>query len=315
MWDCFHDHNLLQLAYDLDHSEVFVENGKKYKKTFEDVIPVLPNPNSLVGSGFVSWQTSAIFNDDTRRRDYRFGEIVSGLGGTDLAIIQPPFSILPDEASEFGACVHGPHGVQTQEVIIDNIPYEFAIPMLTGWDLDYGCSNDNNVLEIGASIDEFHYREPSDPPGRLRYKVSSVLRDENDPGFGFRHKVTILGIRFVPGGTPHERIPDLVPFSPSGTSPDAFCRMEQGATMLRVTVKNQGNDNAGASKTTVNFGNTSLTLDTPPIPAGGSVDLLFRVPGNCFQPDCSFRITVDSANQVNEGNAEGNNSASGGCIG
>jgi hypothetical protein len=91
--------------------------------------------------------------------------------------------------------------------------------------------------------------------------------------------------------------------------------MEQGATLLRVTVKNQGNDNAGASKTTVNFGNTSLALDTPPVPAGGSVDLLFKVPGNCFQPDCSFRITVDSNNQVNEENAEGNNSASGGCIG
>jgi hypothetical protein len=127
--------------------------------------------------------------------------------------------VLIDEASEFGACVPGPHGVQTQEFVIDNIPYEFAIPMLTGWDLDYGCSNDNNVLEIGASIDEFHYREPGDPPGRLRYKVCSVLRDENDPGFGFRHKVTILGIRFVGNGTPNQRVPDLVPFSPSGNTP------------------------------------------------------------------------------------------------
>jgi hypothetical protein len=81
------------------------------------------------------------------------------------------------------------------------------------------------------------------------------------------------------------------------------------------TVKNQGNENAAASKTTVTFGDIPLTLDTPPIPAGGSVDLLFKVPLNCFSPDCSLKIMVDSNNQVNEGNNEGNNSANGGCIG
>jgi len=85
---------------------------------------------------------------------------------------------------------------------------------------------------------------------------------------------------------------------------------------LRVTVRNQGNGNAGASKTTVFFGNGPvITLDTPPVAAGGSVDLLFTVPANCFSPDCSFRITVDSENQVNEFANEGNNSVGGGCLG
>jgi CARDB len=101
----------------------------------------------------------------------------------------------------------------------------------------------------------------------------------------------------------------------AGNSPTAFCRTEQQGKVLRVTVKNQGNENAGVSKTTVAFGSQSFTLDTPPIPAGGSVDLLFKVPANCFKPDCSFKITVDSGNQVNEGANEGNNSVNSGCTG
>jgi subtilase family serine protease len=91
--------------------------------------------------------------------------------------------------------------------------------------------------------------------------------------------------------------------------------MEGGGKQLRVTVKNQGNENAAASKTTVTFLNKPFTLDTPPISAGGSVDLLFNLPSGCFSPDCSFKITADSANQINESSNEGNNSANGRCIG
>ena len=91
--------------------------------------------------------------------------------------------------------------------------------------------------------------------------------------------------------------------------------MEQSGKLLRVSVKNQGNGNAAASKTTVAFSTGSVTVDAPPVPAGGSIDLLINVPANCFSPDCSFRITVDSDNQVNEFNNEGNNSANGGCLG
>src|SRR5438034_1134844 len=91
LWDCGESHHLFQLGYNQDHSEPFIEKGKRYKKRNEDIAPEFPNPGNLVGSGFVSWQTSAIFNDDTTRRDYFFGEIVSGLGGPDVNIIQPPF--------------------------------------------------------------------------------------------------------------------------------------------------------------------------------------------------------------------------------
>jgi subtilase family serine protease len=91
--------------------------------------------------------------------------------------------------------------------------------------------------------------------------------------------------------------------------------MEDGGRQLRVTVKNQGTKKAEASKTRVFFNNTPVILDTPPIPARELIDLLFKVPSGCFSPDCSFRITVDSANEVDESNYEGNNEVNGGCIG
>jgi hypothetical protein len=188
--------------------------------------------------------------------------------------------------------------------------------MLTGWELGYLC-DDEHVKEIGIWIDEWSYEKaPGAPAGTLRYKLSSILKDKNDYPPHYRdHKVTILGLRRTTGRTPLEKLPDLVPFSPLGTNPTAFCRMEGGGRLLRVTVKNQGNENAAASKTAVTFGNIPVTVDTPAIPAGGSVDLLFKVPTNCFQPDCSFNITVDSGNQVNESSNEGNNGANGGCLG
>ena len=44
------------------------------------------------------------------------------------------------------------------------------------------------------------------------------------------------------------------------------------------------------------------------------MNLFFPIPPACFHPDCSFRITVDSANQVTESD-ETNNTASGTCLG
>jgi hypothetical protein len=104
--------------------------------------------------------------------------------------------------------------------------------------------------------------------------------------------------------------PDLVPV------PDAqgnFCRRTD--LRLTVTVKNQGSADAGASTTTVDFGSLgAASQPTPPIPAGGSVDVFFNIPPGCFHPDCGFKITVDSGGVVDESN-EANNTAVGSCPG
>jgi len=318
---CNDDHHLLQVGYNQDHSATFIEGGKKYWKRDQEVV-AFPKPSpsaspsgalSQADSGSVSWDTYTIFKDNDTKRDYNFGEVVSGVAGNDVGVLEPPFSILPKDGESSGT-IAGP-AVTTREFVIDSIPFTYAIPMLTGWELRY-ITDDQHVKEIGVWIDKIHFRDPADPPGRLRYKLSSTLHDDDtDPPFASAHKVTVLGLRPVPPISPIQKTPDLVPFSPAGNSPNAFCRTEQQGKVLRVTVKNQGNENAGVSKTTVAFGSQSFTLDTPPIPAGGSVDLLFKVPANCFKPDCSFKITVDSSNQVNEGPNEGNNSINSGCTG
>jgi len=123
--------------------------------------------------------------------------------------------------------------------------------------------------------------------------------------------VETIEIERVPARRAHAGLPDLIPFADPKTG---FCRIDNRGNLI-VTVKNQGSADAGPSTTTVVFSSGgTFSQPTPPIPAGGSANLLFPIPGGCFAPDCSFRIIVDSASQVTESN-EGNNTASGTCIG
>jgi hypothetical protein len=190
------DHHLLQMAYNLGHSETFI-SAQSYKKATGELNPLPTPPTDRADSGFVSWNTSAIFKDNETRRYYKFGEFVSDMGGQDVGVIEPPFSILPKEGSCGGAYVGPQTGIQTQDIVIDNIPYAYAIPMLTGWDVEYSSPPcDHHVREIGVWIDDLHYdRNPNAANGTLRCKVSSVLHDDSNNWGVYRHKVTILGLR------------------------------------------------------------------------------------------------------------------------
>jgi hypothetical protein len=57
-----------------------------------------------------------------------------------------------------------------------------------------------------------------------------------------------------------------------------------------------------------------VTVNTPMIPAGNSVDVAATIPSGCFTPDCAFPIIVDAATEVQESN-EANNVADGLCLG
>ncbi len=116
-------------------------------------------------------------------------------------------------------------------------------------------------------------------------------------------------------------LPDLVAVPRPGTAPrsdpEAFCN--RSGSKLTVIVKNQGAADARLFYTIVQFGAVGSPPQTQPttyIPVGGlSVPPpMFDIPPACFQPDCSFRITVDSNADVPEGN-EGNNTTDGTCIG
>ncbi len=308
--ECGEDHHLLQVAYNLDHSEKFIEKGKRYQKKYETIKVHAANSASLFDSGYVSWNTYTIFKDNDTRRNYSFGEIISGLGGNDLEIVQPPYSILPKDGESAGTT--SSNGILTLDFAVKDLPYKYVIPMLTGWNLNY-LTDDQHVKDIGIWIHDVHYNfDPNAQKGILNYKISSVLADDdNFPDFFSSHKLTILGLKGIHSVRIQKR-PDLIPFSPLGNDESSFCRMEDNRKLLRVTIKNQGVADAGPSKTKVIFSNSSFTLDTPPIPANSSVDLLFKVPGNCSSSDCSFKIIADSDNQINESN-ESNNEANGKC--
>ena len=115
--------------------------------------------------------------------------------------------------------------------------------------------------------------------------------------------------RSLGGGT--EQPPDLIPVPGPNNN---FCRITPDGRLI-VTVRNQGAGPAGPSTTEVTFSTgTKESQPTPALAPGASVDLFFKIPSGCFQPDCSFRIVVDVLLQVSETN-EANNFANGTCIG
>ena len=197
------DHHLLQVAYNLGHGETFIQD-QPYKKGLGELKPLPTPPTGRVGSDFVSWNTSTIFKDDDTRRDYSVGEFVSGMGGPDVDVVEPPFSILPyDGPPFFHACLGEAAGIKKEDVVIDNVPYAYALPMLTGWELGYGCEGDHHVREVGIWIDNLRYEKaPNAPTGILRYTVFSTLHDDSSNWGSYRYKASILGLRRLAGGVP-----------------------------------------------------------------------------------------------------------------
>jgi len=195
------DSHLQHIAYNLTHSESFIEN-KKYGILDE---PPLTPPTSKAGSGYVSWETQAIFRSSSYR-NYHFYEWNATLGGDSVRQLQPPFTILPTNVREnIGG---GRQGEMTDSIVIGNIPFDYAVPMLTGWDLRYDFGNAEHITKVGVWLTDFEYkRRAAEDIGTLRYDVTSALYDKNkQPGYSFRHKVSILGLE--------SKRPELVPLPP-----------------------------------------------------------------------------------------------------
>jgi hypothetical protein len=267
-FECYQDHNILQLAHNMEHNEPFLEAGKNYSGgTYPN--PELDAPDLLAGerridANYATWEPYGIIKDNDLRRDTYHVEYVAVLGGDDIAVVRPPFSILPaeDEEDLFSSCVAPDAEVKTEEYVIENLPFDYALPMLTGWNLTYSC-DDEHVAEVGVWLEDFSYEKaPDAPTGTLRYTLGSVLRDKEDgPNHTIRHKVDVLGL--------NGRLPtDLVPQAKDAQ----FCDVGPGG--LLVTVANVGADDAPASMTRIQFaGGVQEDLPTPPLGKGFAVTL------------------------------------------
>ena len=79
------------------------------------------------------------------------------------------------------------------------MPFDYAVPVLTGWDLSYVCT-DHHVKRMGAYLVDFAYvKGPAAATGTLNYTVFSTLRDDSDNGHAARYKVNILGLNAMEG--------------------------------------------------------------------------------------------------------------------
>lgn len=189
------DHHLMQVAYNMGPSELYIQVDKTYDTVFA---PLIPTAASRVDDGFVSWESHAIFKDNSGKRKFLFLDRFSGLAGNSVGVIYPAYSIHPaEDAGAFTGCITGFASVTTTEHVIENIPFQYAWPVLSGWNLVFECE-DQHVTQVGVWLHDISYAA-----GTLRYKVSSILRDKNsDPGFGASHQVFVLGFNRITGGSP-----------------------------------------------------------------------------------------------------------------
>jgi hypothetical protein len=102
-------------------------------------------------------------------------------GGEDFAITR---------RSGVSGCLAATGGERVEHVQLTGLGYNYALPMLTGWELAYPC-NDEHVIALGASIRNIRYNSCK---GTLDYDLVTVLSDEDAwPQHLARHEVTILG--------------------------------------------------------------------------------------------------------------------------
>lgn len=204
-FDCAVDHHILQVGFNTTASERFINPKKEYGFLPS---PMLPTMDQYVDIGYMSWDAYAIMKDDSLKRDLWVDEWFSVIAGKDAHTVQPPYAILPhDDAGGFGSsCIGEASGTKTKQVTIRNIPYAFAIPMLTGFEMKYGC-DDEHVTEVGIWIDNIQYVQPTGQTGTLTYTLSSILRDKNSsPGHASSHNVHLLGLKEIEDRSPKSTI-------------------------------------------------------------------------------------------------------------
>jgi cysteine-rich repeat protein len=99
------------------------------------------------------------------------------------------------------------------------------------------------------------------------------------------------------------------------SSPTSGLCQKNPSGQLLVKIKNQGTTPAGASMTRIVFSpGGTVFAGAPAIAAGATANVAVTMPSACYDPDCSFTITIDVNDDVGEAN-EGNNSGNGTCVG
>lgn len=147
------------------------------------------------------WDFETILKDNSVRR-YFAAEMVSMLTGSGVHFVQPSLALVPLDGLDFGeGCIYSPAKTRSQTVTVPNLDFDYAVPVLTGWNLNYECG-DEHVQEVGTWIESFHYVKGANGKGTLTYTIKSRLGDDgNSTGFDAAQQVSILGLDKTPGVT------------------------------------------------------------------------------------------------------------------
>lgn len=136
------------------------------------------------------YTTRASLQDNNTDDRTSISSRVSILGGRSVRV-QAASDFPIDPRSGSGGCVTLKGGERVEHVHLTGLPFEYAVPMLTGWELAYAC-DDEHVAQIGASVRNVKYDSCT---GTLDYDFVSVLADDDlFPIHDARRDVTILGL-------------------------------------------------------------------------------------------------------------------------
>jgi hypothetical protein len=191
MWDNSGDKHLLQAGFDL---------GQHYPSD----------------TGQMGWTSRTLFKDNAAANDYYAAEIVSTMtysGPQQFhpaeVLLETPQGLEPRTNSVAltpfngdSSCTAVGNSTPTIQNFRVDVPYAYAVPVLSGWELGYVCT-DHHVRQIGASITNFRFvRSPDGFGGTLFYTLELMLNDDSDNVSYARASVDVLGLKSLSAVAP-----------------------------------------------------------------------------------------------------------------
>lgn len=173
----------------------------------------------------IAWTSRTVLKDNDERRDYRGSALVSILLGESVHVWQPEKVSKRDATSNNGAweqvpgndfalvarsdadwCGADDVSFRKFEYVVDDVPFDYALPVLNGWDHGNFCG-DSNVESSGVWLTEVSYEKQPGSPGKMRYAVASMFDDDGgwfgSDGNLTSHGVVILGFNELTKGSEH----------------------------------------------------------------------------------------------------------------
>jgi hypothetical protein len=185
MWNDSGDKHVLQAGFDL---------GQRYS----------------AGTSQMGWTSRVLLKDNDAANDFYAGELVSTMTYASPDSYHPTsvylqtaqgyeartngVSLTPMSSESFCTAV-GNSTPTVQHYRIDNVPYAYAVPVLSGWEMGYLCT-DHHVREIGAAITDFNFVRSADgTAGTLYYTLELALSDDSGNINYAAASVDVLGMK------------------------------------------------------------------------------------------------------------------------